>query len=128
MSGLLPDGIASPHRGFANQTPIQYDTPQNVDSAYSNLNPSAGSADLIEPRQARGIAGHQKLLVIDGAVTGRDSEWTGLKTNAPARKVGAKGVVTGGADYISQAQIAFGASQMQMLTEQASSNALFASV
>ena len=128
MSGLLPDGVASPTRGSFNQTPTQFEIPMGVSSAYANLNPSAGSSDLIAPRQANGFEGHQRVLEINGVVTGSNNPYTGLKTNAPARKVGQKGVVVGGADYLNQLQTSFIASQMQAITDQASASALVSAV
>lgn len=128
MNDQLPDGIASPKRGFANQTPVAFDTPAPVSSGYAYLFPAPGSQDLFEPRSAHGQAGKQKLLVIDGAVSGANSQWTGLKTNAPARPVGFDGAVKGGSDYLAQIQDSYLSSQVQMITERASASALFSAV
>ena len=135
---VLPDGLASLSRGFANQTPLRELYPQGLTNYFVNLNPAPGSPDLIEPRQAHGIPGNQRDISILGAVTGNmigTNNWTGNKTKAPARAVGQNGIVTGyagagsyGGDQLISASIAYAASQVQMLTDQASANALYSKI
>lgn len=129
----MPDGLASVSRGFANQTPIRELAPVGLTNTLVNLNPAPGSADLIEARQAHGQPGHEQAISIIGAVTGRLSNFTNKKTNAPARAVGQAGIVTGfagagtyGGDQGISAAQAYLASQAQMITDQASASALYA--
>ena len=134
----MPDGIASISRGFATQTPIRELHPQVPTNYFTNLNPAPGSPDLIEPRQAHGFPGTEQAIAINGAVTGAlisTNGWTNRKTSSPARAVGQAGIVTGyagagsyGGDQLTSAAIAYRASQAQMLTDQASANALYAKI
>jgi hypothetical protein len=125
---VMPDGIDSPHRGFSNQTPVGFVQEHNPSPVHASLNPAPGSADLIQDRTVGGYSGTNNFLKIWGAVTGRNNEWTGLKTDANARNIGQKGVVVGGSDYLNQLSEAYQASQTQMITDQASANALFSVV
>ena len=134
----MPDGLASISRGFAIQTPIRELHPQVPTNYLTNLNPAPGSADLIEPRQAHGFPGTEQAIAINGAVNGSlisTNGWTNRKTSSPARAVGQSGIVTGyagagsyGGDQLISASIAYQASQVQMLTDQASANALYAKI
>ena len=134
----MPDGLASISRGFAIQTPVRELHPNPLTNTFVNLNPAPGSADLIEARQAHGIPGQEQSIAIRGAVTGANigtNNWTNRKTSAPARAVGQRGIVTGfagagsyGGDQLISASMAYAASQKQMLTDQASANALYASI
>lgn len=134
----MPDGVASISRGFATQTPIRELHPQVPTDYFTNLNPAPGSPDLIEPRQAHGFPGTEQAIAINGAVTGAlisTNGWTNRKTSSPARAVGQAGIVTGyagagsyGGDQLISAAIAYQASQVQMLTDQASANALYAKI
>lgn len=134
----MPDGVASISRGFATQTPIRELHPQVPTDYFTNLNPAPGSPDLIEPRQAHGFPGTEQAIAINGAVTGElisTNGWTNRKTSSPARAVGQAGIVTGyagagsyGGDQLISAAIAYQASQVQMLTDQASANALYAKI
>ena len=131
----MPDGLATLARGFANQTPIRELHPQVPTDYFTNLNPAPGSADLIEPRQAHGVPGREQAISILGAVNGSlisTNGWTNKKTNAPARAGGQPGIVKGfagagsyGGDQLVSASIAYAASQVQMLTDQASAAALY---
>ena len=137
-SVAMPDGLASISRGFANQTRIRELQPAPVTDIFTNLNPAPGSPDLIEPRQAHGQPGREQSISILGAVTGAlisTNGWTNRKTSAPARGVGQPGIVTGfagagsyGGDQLISASLAYAASQKQMLTDQASANALYARI
>lgn len=132
----MPDGLASISRGFATQTPIRELHPQVPTNYLTTLNPAPGSVDLIEPRQAHGFPGTEQAIAINGAVNGSlisTNGWTNRKTSAPARAVGQAGIVSGfagagsfGGDQLTSAAIAYRASQVQMLTDQASANALYA--
>jgi len=132
----MPDGLASISRGFATQTPIRELHPQVPTQYLTILNPAPGSADLIEPRSAGGFAGTEQAIAINGAVNGSlisTNGWTNRKTSAPARAVGQAGIVTGfagagsyGGDQFTSAAMAYAASQVQLLTDQASANALYA--
>ena len=134
----MPDGLASTSRGFATQTPIRELHPQVPTDYFTNLNPAPGSPDLIEPRQAHGFPGTEQAIAINGAVTGAlisSNGWTNLNTSSPATAVGQAGIVTGyagagsyGGDQLLSASIAYQASQVQMLTDQASANALYAKI
>lgn len=134
----MPDGVASISRGFATQTPIRELHPQVPTDYFTNLNPAPGSPDLIEPRQAHGFPGTEQAIAINGAVTGAlisTNGWTNQKTSSPARAVGQAGIVGGfagagsyGGDQLISAAIAYQASQVQMLTDQASANALYAKI
>jgi len=134
----MPDGLASISRGFANQTPIRELQPAPLTNTFANLNPAPGSADLIAPRQAYGQPGREQSIAIRGAVNGSlisTNGWTNRKTSSPARGVGQSGIVTGfagagsyGGDQLISASIAYAASQKQMLTDQASANALYARI
>ncbi len=134
----MPDGLASISRGFAIQTPIRELHPQVPTNYLTNLNPAPGSPDLIEPRQAHGFPGTEQAIAINGAVNGSlisTNGWTNRKTSSPARAVGQAGIVTGyagagsyGGDQLISASIAYQASQVQMLTDQASANALYAKI
>ena len=134
----MPDGLASISRGFAIQTPIRELHPQVPTNYLTNLNPAPGSVDLIEPRQAHGFPGTEQAIAINGAVNGSlisTNGWTNRKTSSPARSVGQPGIVTGyagagsyGGDQLISASIAYQASQVQMLTDQASANALYAKI
>jgi hypothetical protein len=134
----LPDGLASISRGFATQTPIRELHPQVPTNYFTNLNPAPGSADLIEPRQAHGVPGTEQAIAINGAVNGSlisTNGWTNRKTSSPARAVGQSGIVSGfagagsyGGDQLSMAAQAYAASQKQLLTDQASANALYAKI
>lgn len=133
----LPDGVASVSRGYANQTPVRELTPSGLTAVLTNLNPAPGSPDLIEPRQAHGVPGSEKPISIIGAVTGAGfaSWWTNKKTNAKARVIGQPGIVSGfagagsyGGDQLTSASLTYQASLQQMLTDQASANALYPAI
>ncbi len=134
----MPDGLASISRGFATQTPVRELHPKVPSNTFVNLNPAPGSADLIEARQAHGLVGTEQQIGINGAVNGTlisTNGWTNRKTSSPARAVGQSGVVQGfagagsyGGDQLSMAATAYAASQIQMITDQASANALYAKI
>ena len=124
MGAQLPDGQASAKRGSFNQTPIAFAIPEGIAPVYALLAPSAGSTDLIEPRQAHGVESHQRAVVIDGAVSGMNNGFTGLIQKGEKPRVAIKGVVVGGNDYLYETELAFRASQQQQLTDNASALAL----
>jgi len=134
----MPDGLASISRGFAIQTPIRELQPQVPTDYLTILNPAPGSQDLMEPRQAHGFPGTEQAIAINGAVNGSlvsTNGWTNQKTSSPARAVGQVGIVGGfagagsyGGDQLMSASMAYQASQVQLLTDQASANALYAKI
>ena len=134
----MPDGLASISRGFAIQTPIRELQPQVPTDYLTILNPAPGSQDLMEPRQAHGFPGTEQAIAINGAVNGSlvsTNGWTNQKTSSPARAVGQAGIVGGfagagsyGGDQLMSASMAYQASQVQLLTDQASANALYAKI
>jgi len=134
----MPDGLASISRGFAIQTPIRELHPQVPTDYLTILNPAPGSQDLMEPRQAHGFPGTEQAIAINGAVNGSlvsTNGWTNQKTSSPARAVGQAGIVGGfagagsyGGDQLMSASMAYQASQVQLLTDQASANALYAKI
>jgi hypothetical protein len=134
----MPDGLASLSRGFATQTPTRELNPQVPTDYLTLLNPAPGSVDLIEPRQAHGFGGTEPAIAMNGAVNGSlisTNGWTNRKTSSPARAVGQAGIVSGyagagsyGGDQLISASIAYQASQVQMITDQASANALYARI
>lgn len=76
--------------------------------SYAEQNPAPGSASLIAPRDAAGVAGTNRVISSRGPVSGQNAEvWSGLRDGAYTQEVGLYGPVAGGEDYHSQLQQAY---------------------
>ena len=97
---------------------------QNPPEVYANLNPAAGSPDLIAPRGDHGRAGDSMGSLTLGPVTGNMREYSGLNTQFPRYTSRASGPNKGGDDANIGAALAYQASQIQAMTQGESAAAI----
>jgi hypothetical protein len=95
----------------------------------TQLNPAAGSANLIEPRNAHGIPGTNRVIHSTGPVTGTPDNWySGQRTATQAQPVGLNGPVVGGADTGHGTSNAYYAAQNAMYSQAAAEAGLMAAI
>jgi hypothetical protein len=114
--GLLPD--------YAGEYLSMYLAAQHATINYLGLNPQAGSADLIAPRNIGGVPGDSLGSLTVGPNTARTRETTNLNTWFKRFNPQIPGPNNGGDDYGTRALMAYQASQIQAITQQESAAAI----
>lgn len=91
---------------------------------YDPLNPFPGSVDLLEARDSRGTVAPNWAYLATGPNTGAPAEFSNTRINIPADNAHLIGPNTGGVDSNTQTFLAYQASLVQQLTQEASAAAL----
>ena len=109
----LPNYVGHYQLGFMNEP--------GLETVYVGVAPAIGSTDLAFPRDTGSVPGTDRIIHSVGPVSGRNSNWTGLRNVNHTPAPGVTGPVVGGADYATQLAASQAAAISVAITEAQSS-------
>jgi hypothetical protein len=113
---------------YAGEYRLGFENAPGIRPGYNELNPAPGSTSLIAPRNSGETVGTDRIIQSDGPVTGKNSEFTGLRSALYTPNPNYSGPVTGGPDYAQQLAATYFASLAQLYSAEASASALVSAV